>query len=237
MSAGVYSITNMIDGKIYVGSSARFGRRKIDHFSKLRAGRHRNRYLQRAYNKYGEAAFRFTVLEIVEQPTAASLVECEQKWIDRLRRSNNCYNLRKHAQSNLGIKLGPEFGAKISAAKTGVRRPPLSEEWRKNIGSSAKRALSDPSVRQRMSAAHAGKPRKPEHVAAMHAANRGRLKTPEARANMAEAAKRRCGSPEGRQVMLERARRAGAGRSRDASGRYLPKMVSDGASSSTDSSI
>lgn len=53
MEAGVYVIKNNVNGKQYVGSSIDLHMRRIQHFSKLRCGKHINSHLQNAYNKYG----------------------------------------------------------------------------------------------------------------------------------------------------------------------------------------
>ena len=58
----VYIITNLIDGKFYVGSSINYKNRWSHHLNLLRNNRHHNNHLQRAYNKNGEENFMFTVL-------------------------------------------------------------------------------------------------------------------------------------------------------------------------------
>ncbi len=64
LRTGVYCIRNGQNGKVYVGSTSRSltGRQK-DHLNNLRGDRHINRHLQHAWNKYGEEAFTFEVLE------------------------------------------------------------------------------------------------------------------------------------------------------------------------------
>ncbi len=65
---GIYEIVNLADGKAssYVGSSMNIEQRWHQHRHRLRGGRHRNEHLQRAWDKYGEDAFVFSVLEEVE---------------------------------------------------------------------------------------------------------------------------------------------------------------------------
>jgi phenylalanyl-tRNA synthetase alpha chain len=60
--SGVYSITNIKNKKRYIGSAVNIERRWMQHRSELRGGYHRSRYLQRAWKKYGEDAFRFEIL-------------------------------------------------------------------------------------------------------------------------------------------------------------------------------
>ena len=60
---GVYTITNTINNKIYVGSTTRlFCQRWGDHRVQLRSNKHHNIHLQRAWNKYGEDSLDFIIL-------------------------------------------------------------------------------------------------------------------------------------------------------------------------------
>ena len=65
-ASGVYQIRCIPTGKIYVGSAVNLSKRQRDHVNSLRQGDHENVYLQRAWDKYGEENFEFTVLEFVD---------------------------------------------------------------------------------------------------------------------------------------------------------------------------
>ena len=67
---GVYTITNLLNGKMYVGQSKTIGTRKTEHFKHLRAGIHNSSHLQKAYNLYGEENFLHEIL-----------VECEEQFL------------------------------------------------------------------------------------------------------------------------------------------------------------
>jgi len=95
---GVYRITCLTTGDFYVGSSAYVQSRKSEHFQRLRKQAHANVHLQRAFNRYGEETF---VFEVLERPPVEKLIEREQYWIDALAPA---YNIRKIAESNLGLK-------------------------------------------------------------------------------------------------------------------------------------
>ena len=82
IGGGIYQITNVFNGKKYVGSTVDFERRWKRHLDNLRKGRHHNSRLQRAYNKYGEGVFEFSVLEYVG--TNRNLLEREQFYINLL---------------------------------------------------------------------------------------------------------------------------------------------------------
>lgn len=53
MKAGIYQITNKVNGNCYIGSSVDLQRRRKQHFNSLANDIHVNARLQNAYNKYG----------------------------------------------------------------------------------------------------------------------------------------------------------------------------------------
>ncbi len=63
MMSGIYTITNKIDGKLYVGWAVDFDRRFKSHRTKLNAQQHKNLHLQGAWNLYGEDNFEIEILE------------------------------------------------------------------------------------------------------------------------------------------------------------------------------
>ena len=78
----VYTITNTVNGKRYVGSAVRPNNRRMWHLRFLRRGVHPNPHLQRAWNRYGESVFQFDVCEAVSE--SFWLRAREQAWIHRL---------------------------------------------------------------------------------------------------------------------------------------------------------
>lgn len=138
MSSGIYRITNTARGsKSYIGSSTNLEKRWIDHRHRLRRGVHFNIYLQRAWNKSGEAAFEFAIIEWLPKE---QLAEREAFWIDRtlsyLREFG--YNLTKDTVAPTRGTKRPEVGKKISAALRGKKRKPLSVEHRAALSKSHK---------------------------------------------------------------------------------------------------
>jgi len=79
--SGIYQIRNIINNKVYIGSTSKFKSRKASHFGHLRFGDHSNKYLQNAWNKYGEEKFVFEILEETENHTSA-LENREQYWYE-----------------------------------------------------------------------------------------------------------------------------------------------------------
>lgn len=127
---GIYKIENIITNDIYVGSAAssftkRWSRHRVD----LKNNRHPNPILQNAYNKYGEEAFEYTVLEV------CSKIDCikqEQFYIDELKPS---YNILKMAGSALGHVVPLDTRLKISNTMKGRQ---FSKQHKKNLSNAAK---------------------------------------------------------------------------------------------------
>ena len=120
-TCGIYSIENIKNKRMYIGSSinieARFERHKDD----LRAGIHHSRYLQRAWNKYGKSQFRYKILEVIKDPE--KLIEIEQAYIDS---HKNLYNMSPTASNCLGVKHTQATKEKQSIAKKGKQPHPNS---------------------------------------------------------------------------------------------------------------
>ncbi len=104
MKTGVYTITNLVNGKIYVGSTMdSFKRRCYNHYSSLSRGIHKNKHLQSSYNKYGKDNLLFEILEICELPYCLSQ---EQYWINMLNVCNP-----KYGYNNASV-TGTSFGVR-----------------------------------------------------------------------------------------------------------------------------
>ena len=88
---GIYSITNTINGKKYIGSTAKsFISRFTQHSSKLRLNKHHCAHLQFAWNKYGEDKFIFSIEEVLEDTN--NLLDKEAEYIERYDSYNSGYN-------------------------------------------------------------------------------------------------------------------------------------------------
>lgn len=61
---GIYSITNQVNGKIYIGQSVNIFARWKNHLTGLYGGYHTNKHLQNSFDKYGENNFDFNIIKV-----------------------------------------------------------------------------------------------------------------------------------------------------------------------------
>lgn len=130
---GIYKIENLVNGKIYIGSSVDISERWHRHSTDLRTNRHGNDYLQNAWNKHGEDNFKFEIIEYIND--ISILINREQYWIDQL---NACkrsigYNLSPTAGSPYGFKHTDETKLKQSKLQSKNRKPILQIDLNGNI--------------------------------------------------------------------------------------------------------
>ncbi len=188
---GVYVIIHASSGRRYIGSSSRsISQRWSEHKNALRNKTHGNQLLQRAWDKYGESEFEFTVLEHCSPEWCLVI---EQIYINKFRPSlrENGFNLAPNVWSALGVKRSDEFKRNLSESRLGVKRPawvvkkilptliknaanPVTQEkmsaWKRrhwqqmtaDEKAAKLAALSSPSARAKMSASRTGKKRSEE---------------------------------------------------------------------------
>jgi len=130
--SGIYQIQSKIKPeRIYIGSSVNITERWRHHKDNLSFKKHHNRIIQNHYNKYGEFDLQFSVLLGCDKK---DLVKNEQFFIDSL---NPYFNIRKIAESNIGIKRTTEFCKKQSESRKGrispMRGKHLTEEQKEHL--------------------------------------------------------------------------------------------------------
>lgn len=106
---GVYVIFNLVNGKRYVGSAKDLYARLCTHLSLLKNQREHNKHLQNAWNKYGENAFDYGILEYCELKEQFNR---EQYYINSLKPE---YNKTDNVVANFGHITSEECKTKISA--------------------------------------------------------------------------------------------------------------------------
>lgn len=84
----IYRFINTVNGKCYVGSTKHLRARRNLHIWELRNNRHHCRHLQNSWNKHGEAAFSFEILEEGYFENDAAL---RKKRRNGFRLSQGCY--------------------------------------------------------------------------------------------------------------------------------------------------
>jgi group I intron endonuclease len=132
MNTGIYTITNLQNNKIYVGSTlSKFNKRFNQHKHLLRNNKHPNIYLQNSWNKYGESCFRFEILDF-ELPE--NCLEIENYWMNLLNTKNLKfgYNILSPTKNRFGLKHTEESKIKMRLAQLGEKShrygKPLSKE-------------------------------------------------------------------------------------------------------------
>ena len=115
---GIYTITCLKNNKVYVGQSINIKRRFFVHRSQLKNNHHRNSYLQKAWNKYGEENF---VFEVKETCSKEELDEREIFWIKVLEsdKRDKGYNLTNGGDGVRGYKHTKETKEYLSEYWTG----------------------------------------------------------------------------------------------------------------------
>ena len=181
---GIYQIRNTITGSRYVGRACSFKRREAEHKKRLRRGAHSSRYLQNAWNLYGEDAFVFEPV-IVCAPEHAP--DYEQRLLDS---GQFQYNVSRSAWTPVkrGEKRDPAVVEKMAASKRGKPQP--------------RDAVLRRAEKMRGNQYRSGIPHSAEVRAQMCLTRRGRKHTAETREKQRIAASRRA-TPEYRQMMRE----------------------------------
>ena len=151
--SGIYKISNIKTGMVYIGGTVDIKARLCCHISSLSSGSHKSRKLQEAWDVYGKDCFYFDFLLECDQK---NLLMYEQIFIDFYDSANNGYNMLPTAGNATGLKhsgetkkkmkdawverrLRPpqyhseEAKKKISKSKIGKKRKPFSDEARRNM--------------------------------------------------------------------------------------------------------
>lgn len=117
---GVYRITNLENGKIYIGGTVdKVKQRFSAHLSNLRLNQHVNSHFQNAWNKYGESAFLFEIVETCFVSDKVYVDAREQWWMDFYDSHNPDlgYNLNKRADRKTFTEEQKEYAARLKNPK------------------------------------------------------------------------------------------------------------------------
>lgn len=192
--SGIYIIKNMVNGKVYIGQSVDIQKRFLEHKWELKNNKHRNSYMQRSWEKYGEDNFLF---EIIERYPSHLLNEKETYWIKNYKSNNSVYGYNcndggdsripneitreKHRVANLGKKRSPETCALISEIHKGKK---MSDESKLKMRNAKLGKKLTKEHKQKMSESLKGRKRSQETIKKVADANRGQKRSPEIVAKM-----------------------------------------------------
>ena len=145
---GVYRFGFVGTDKTYIGSGVSVAKRKQDHLYRFRKSIHHNQIAQKCWNKYGENAFWFQVIEYCNK---SECISREQYYIDTL---SPKMNMRLIAHSCIGMKRSDITKVKMSESQKG-------------------RVFSN-ETKEKMRDAKLGRKLSPEHVEKLRIASKGR---------------------------------------------------------------
>lgn len=148
----VYVIRCVTTGKVYVGSTCNFERRRREHYSRLRRGCSDTATLQNAWNKYGEDAFVFELMETLPAATDGELCAREGYWIAKFEETVGVFNINKSPEAPpfRGKKMPEGTGAKIAAKLRGRK---TSREIVEKVAASNRGRKRSPEACRRISEA------------------------------------------------------------------------------------
>lgn len=132
MLSGIYSITNKVNGKSYIGSAKSISDRWNRHVHLLRRGKHHNKHLQSSWDKYGESSFTFDTLE--NDIPSEQLESVEQCYLDVVKLMPWRYYNMSYDAYNRDTKHSEETKQKISLK---------TKEAMANLPASTKKTMRD----------------------------------------------------------------------------------------------
>lgn len=202
-TCGIYKITNITNGKVYVGSSDDIYYRWSQHKANLPRNKHHNPHLQSAWKKYGEANFKWEIIQDCEEN---DLLKYEQYWMDYYHSADRKfgYNImpaagrRKQSEESIRKIIESTTGAKnhfYGKHHTEESRKKMSESlkgrtvWNKGlVGFGKGRKLSE-ETKKKMSLAQMGKKASEETRKRISEGRVGIRVTEEAKKKISEALK------------------------------------------------
>ncbi len=141
--AGIYKIRNIINNKVWIGSSVNIIKRLSNHWGGLLKNKN-SPHLQASFNKYGAKAFEWSIVKEVatiikaipkeqKKTLKKNILFWEQTYLDSYESYNpeKGYNISPTAGSCLGIKQSEKHKERISASNKGKNKGNLS--WSKGL--------------------------------------------------------------------------------------------------------
>ena len=189
----VYTITNIVNNKVYVGQTIDIKKRKNAHFYKLKINKHENKHLQRSFNKYGRDNFIFKIIAVINNREQLDVLENFFVFYYGFPDENKSFNMIEGG----GVKSGenhPFYGKhhsketkrKLSEIKKGKHH---SKETKRKISEAKKGKHLSEETKRKMSEAKKGKHLSEETKRKMSEAKKGKHVSKETKRKMSEAHK------------------------------------------------
>lgn len=145
----IYSITNKVNGKRYIGLTNDFDRRKKEHIRHLNNNNHFNVYLQRSWNKHSEYNFNFEIIEKDINPK--NIEQKEIYYIEKYNSFEEGYNLTTGGER--GKSVHHDVRNKISKALKGNK---LKEETKRKLSQINFGKVLSSETKNKISQSHSG---------------------------------------------------------------------------------
>lgn len=114
----LYEIKNIINNKVYIGRTSNIKARWNRHRNELRKNKHHCIHLQRAWNKYGEENFKFSILDT--KKSLEEIMELEKSYINVLD-NTKLYNVSRMSSGGDLISYHPNRDEIVKHILEGVR--------------------------------------------------------------------------------------------------------------------
>jgi group I intron endonuclease len=174
--AGIYKLTNICNGKFYIGKTFSIKQRINDHKTSKNKVSNKT-FIKNAISKYGWESFKIEILEIFENfdklNDNISLLEREAFYINFYDSANKDkgYNICKFSTDRTGIPLSNEAKIKLSIFNRGKK---LSDETKEKIRQSKVGGKFSDEHRKKLSEAKRRNPMSEEHKEKLRLSNIGK---------------------------------------------------------------
>lgn len=130
LKTGIYRITCLENGRVYIGQAKNILSRWTEHKSKLNGNYHINNHLQNAWNKYGSDKFIFEVLEFCKYD---ELNEKEIKYILEAKNNGKIFNKTNGGDGCKGYTHTKEYKESMCGENNPMYKKVVSNETRQKI--------------------------------------------------------------------------------------------------------
>jgi len=120
----VYKITNIINDRVYYGSTKDYLNRKKTHLEGLFNKCHHNKHLQKDFNKYGASSFKFEIIKHFEKEQEMLVYEYQM-----INSKSNVYNILKTDYTMPLLKENKQVKVIVTKTNVLIIAKPTKKEW------------------------------------------------------------------------------------------------------------